>query len=268
MNANIVISGFSRNDLTFGAAEMLFKGGNIILHTEQCYLSQWLKEHSLSYTSLDDIYMQASDFEELTRMALDKLEETEECTFCVMDASDETARALIGKYPRTRVFGGSAWAALELRAEGRYTNLSASDLSAAPLSSRCGAFIREIDTRLMAGDVKLLLEDVYGEDAEAFFRMPEGDIVPLPLSRLDRLQRYDHRCACLVNPPQMPIVRDFEGLKLISATKEVKDACLDEETLAQRLVSVVQSTLAAEARGMFTQTDVMLRAAEIITEGE
>ena len=268
MNASIVISGFGEEDLSLGAQAQLLQGENIILHTENCYLSGWLKAKGIAYTSLDALYEEASDFDAHVEKALEKLKEAEKCVYCVMDTSDEAARALVQRAPETRVYGGSAYAGLEIRSRGKCCFLSAMDALTACLSPLDSALIKELDSRLLAGEVKLKLEDVYGEDASVFFRMPQGDIVPLTLDKLDRLKHYDHRCGCLINPQGTPASPDYECLKLISASKEVKDACLDEETLAQKLACVVQSTLAAEKKALFSQRDVFERAADILSEGE
>ena len=268
MNASIVITGFSENDLTYGAAQKLKLSENIILHTENCYISQWLKDRQVKYTSLDDLYREAGDFDVLLQQALKRLEGENNFTFCVMDSSDETAKALLAKHPHTDVCGGGAFAALEIRSTGKYTVLSAVDALKATVSPLGAVLIKEIDTRFLAGDVKLVLEEVYGEDAQVFFRVPEGGLAAMPLSAIDRLKRYDHRCACLVNPPEKPAVVDFDCLRLISEQKPVKDSCLNEETLAKELIHVVQSIQTAQDQALFTQRDIFERAADIITKGE
>ena len=268
MNASIVLCGFCPEDLTLGAARQLERNEKIILHTQRSYLSSWLNEHLLEYSSLDFLYEEASDFDDHIGKAMHALESEGDCTFCVMDSSDETAKALLRKYPDTEVYGGSAFAGLELRSKGKFLTLDAVSALNTSVPSLCSILIKEIDSRLLAGDVKLLLEDTFGTDAEVYFRMPEGKIVSLPLNKLDRLKHYDHRCACLVNPAEHPRVCDYEALRLISESKEVKDACLDEEVLARKLVCVVQSARVAKERCLFTQQDLFERAADIIIKGE
>ena len=265
MDASIVITGFSPDDLSFGAQKQLKEAKNIVLHTGRCYLSGWLEENGIAFSTLDEVYESAADFDEHIDRVLALLEQADRCTFCVMDTSDETAKALVRRQPSARVYGGGAFAGLEIRSEGSFVTLSATQAVDAALSPLCGALVREIDTRLLAGEVKLKLEDVYGEEASVYFRMPEGDIAALKIDNLDRLKAYDHRCACLINPAKCPKVRDFEGLKLIYRRNAVKDGCLSEETLAQSLAFVVQSICTAEERALFEQRDVFERAAEILT---
>ena len=272
MEPVIIISGFEADELAAGAKERIFESKNLVLHTERCVLGEFLRAQGIPFASLDSLYETAVDFDEHILKALAFLEESfknaGEITFCVMDTSDETAKAFVKRHPHCRVYGGGAFAALEIRSDGAYCTVNAVTALIMHLNPLMGVIVKEIDSRLLAGDVKLRLEEVYGEDANVFFRTPTGDVIALGLMSLDRLKHYDHRCACLVNPQGEPKMADFECLRLISEAKPVKDDGLSLETIAQMLAHVVQSVRAGEQRDLFTQQDVFERTADILSKGE
>ena len=268
MKAEIVITGYGEGELTLQAVKRLRASSDVVLHTENYPVAAWLKENGIAYASLDFLYEQTDDFDEHVARCLKYLEDRAEFTFCVMDASDSVAKALVEKYPWVPVTGGGADAALAMRAKSKLCVVSAVSAPQERLSPLCSVLIKEIDDRLLAGEVKLKLQQTYDEDAKVYFRTSDGHIINMKLSDLDRLKRYDQTCACLINPDKTPKMNDFECLRLIYEPKPVNDVSLNEEALAEKLADVVQCIQVAEERGLFTQEDVFMRAAELLSKGE
>ena len=106
------------------------------------------------------------------------------------------------------------------------------------------------------------------DEAEAFVRMPEGQIISIALSALDRLKQYDHRTACLVNPPENSASYDLESLMMLAETKKPVAPKEDPDELASALCDVVQSVCAAERHGLYTMEEVCEYAAQLLNEKE
>ncbi|MBR4236186.1 MAG: hypothetical protein IKR85_09030 [Clostridia bacterium] len=269
----ILVSGFEMGDMTQDALEALDRAESIILHTGRCALGEYLKAAGREFTTLDELYERADSFDEHIRLCLDCLENAQEnSVFCVLDTSDKTAAAYLRLHPDTHVVGGGIYAGLELRAGETLMRISAQDIAYADIPAFTGVLAAEIDNRLLAGEVKLRLSEVFGDGAQAFVRLPEGRIISLPLENLDRLKSYDHRCACLVNPPadaEDAEFYDFESLKRLFLRKKHTECVPEaEETVAKHMISMVEYICAGEAHGEYTLSDITRLAAQIIKEGD
>ena len=266
MIQTIIISGFETGDLTLNAVKALKKAKDVTLHTRKCGLSEWLEKEGIAYTSFDELYEEAEDFDTHAQKAICELQ-SREGVFCVLSASDRTGRAWLTAFPKTEVIGPGE-SALEIRATDRILKTSASgimDMELQPLSS---CLVTEIDTRFLASDVKLRLQSIYGDEATAFLRMPEGKVISIKLSALDRLKSYDHRVACLINPPDEPLAWDMEGLMRIAQKEKFLFAEEDPDAVAEKLANVVKSVSAAQKRGMYDMNYIFGIAAQIVEEKE
>ncbi|MBR1558763.1 MAG: MazG family protein, partial [Clostridia bacterium] len=74
------------------------------------------------------------------------------------------------------------------------------------LTAREHCFVREIDSRELACEVKLKLMEVYPEESAVWLMTGEGDVASMPLYALDRAEGFDHRACCLV-PAQRDIMK-------------------------------------------------------------
>lgn len=261
----ILVTGFERDELSLAVCDKLRSACAIILHTGRCGAAEWAKENHLPFETLDDLYDGTADYDEHIRKALERLNGFEGA-FCVMDDSDELAKALLKRDPGIHVFG-NAFSGLLLRADGACLRLSAIACEHTPISPLNASMITEIDNRILAGEVKLRLIDLYGEDARLWFRDPEGNIMAIRIENLDRMKQYDHHCACLVEPGPAPECTDFESLKrkadgLFSETEE------DDESIAVKLAQAAAYIAEGEAEMSFTQADLFRLADKIIDEGE
>ena len=269
----IIITGFSAQQMTLEAEETLSKAERIVFHTARCGCAERLERDGVPFESLDGIYEQTEDFDEHIAQALELLEADsgENTVFCVMDTRDETAKAYLAKHPRTRVLGGGVNAALELLAGPALCSVSAQSLAEAAVSPRNSLLVDEIDNRILAGEVKLRLEEIYGDEAAIWVRMPQGDVISLPLENLDRLKSYDHRCACLVNPRGSVTELasyDFESLLRLSAETGAEAGSAEGEALAEEIARCAVKLNGLTAYGDYTAGEVFAMAADAIKNHE
>ncbi|MBR3929135.1 MAG: hypothetical protein IKJ65_09060 [Clostridia bacterium] len=209
MEITIIQAGLTEDELTLGAIEALKSAKRIILHTERCGASEWLKKNHVSFSSLDSVYEEAEDFDEHIDMALDRIlsENAESIHYVVIDMDDETVRALADRGVSLRFIGQKTRGGLTAFSKGAYLTVSATDAENAYFSSLNDTLITEIDSYELASDVKLLLMDKYPDETDVYF-LKDNVVTKIPLMDLDRMKAYDHTAACFV-----PAVRDLLKLE-------------------------------------------------------
>ena len=145
------------DDVTLGALRAMKEGNRLILRTEKCGAAALLRREGIPFGTLDDLYEEAEDFDELHRLSAQRiLEEAEKGKVCfaVFDpARDGTVRLIRDKVDRV-VPGVSAGAAAAdaVLPMGEVRFFAASDLDT--VSSQGTLCLTEIDSRLLAGECK------------------------------------------------------------------------------------------------------------------
>ena len=126
------------------------------------------------------------------------------------------------------VAGPPAEGALLARSQGAVEMLEASDWENYVLSSAKSALIRELDSRELAGEVKLKLMEIYPDETAVFVCFADGTMAHTELYNLDRLKGYDHRtCALVTAEPELTHLErfDFERLQEIIRILLGPDGC-------------------------------------------
>ncbi len=271
MNITVLFTGFDKGELTLDAVSALENAGRIILHTNRCGCAEYLTEKGMPFETLDELYEICEDFDEHNEKALKRISAAAKeagdkgTVFCAFDTNDETARAVISAHPSCRVIGGSPLAGLESRVKGSCLSVSAVSLSEACVSPINGILVREIDSAVLAGEVKLTLTAVYGDEAEAFIRLPGGKVKKIALYELDMQKEYDHRCACLVNACEGGNA-DFETVLRAQRNAFPGGEAPDEDAVVRACADTVKQIVAGECCGAFTVQDIMNEAKELIED--
>ena len=229
----VIGHGYEAGQLTLEAAELLKSGRRIILHTERCGCAEWLREQGVAFETLDALYERCEDFDEHTREAastvLDAASEGD-VIYGVFDVRDHSvSRLLAAEEHEVRVVAGPpAEGSLLARAVGPVQLLEASDWAQYSLSSARSTLVRELDSRELAGEVKLRLMEVYPEESTVFVRFGSGGVARTELYNLDRLRGYDHR-TCVLVPAEPELIRlerfDFDRLAEIIGFLCGPDGC-------------------------------------------
>ena len=207
--------------LTLQAADALRSARQLVLRTEQHGVAAWLKEQNIPFTTLDALYDEFWDFDELhAAMAarLWKMAADSPVTYAVMDATtDGSVTALGEKQPAgaalVRLAGVSMadahLTALPEKQLGRsgLRIIPAMDCEGAQHDPRIALLITEIDSPVLAGTVKLWLTDLYDDEMSVTF-IPSTvksrrKAVEMPLMELDRQRTYDHTVAVYIPPVAM-----------------------------------------------------------------
>ena len=228
MNQHIItIAALGPDDpqlLTLGAYEAMTGADALVLRTARHGVAQMLRARGVAFDTLDALYEQSEDFDELCALAARQLialaREAERLCYAVSEpVSDATVRALQAALPQDmalRVTGGVTLAdcaagaaiALGVNTENLRT-LTALSLDGLRPEADCPQVITEIDNRCLAGDVKLWLCDLFDDETTVYFlenaAIADAQALPIPLCEMDRQAHYDHRTAVLV-----PAVSVFE----------------------------------------------------------
>ncbi len=197
--------GWREDDLTLGAIKQLRAAKKVILRTGRCECAHWLEAEGISFDTFDELYEQCEDFDELIEQTADAVLEaaqTEEVVYCVNDLSDKTA-ALICRQSIDNVIvipGVSEGSTLLPFAGEDVRTVSAADADTFMPDVRTAALIREIDSAMLASDIKLKLTEHYPDELDIFVCDAQGRISRMMLCDLDRMEEYDHRMCALIPP--------------------------------------------------------------------
>lgn len=203
--------------LTFAAYEAMERAGHLVLRTERHGVADMLKARGVAFTTLDALYEQTEDFDELCAYAAKRLiamarEYGGLCYAVSEPVSDATVRTLAKNLPQDlalQVIGGVPLAANAAAASLAYgvdtenlRTLTALSLEEHRPEGDCPQVITEIDNRYLASDVKLWLSDLFEDEMTVYFlpdaSRPGCKAEPILLCDLDRQDHYDHRTAVLV----------------------------------------------------------------------
>ncbi|MDR3319145.1 MAG: hypothetical protein LBS99_06870, partial [Clostridiales bacterium] len=170
--------GVRSGDLSVRAAKLLYGCGRIVLRTARTECSAALE--GFDCVSLDGIYDTAADFDSLAEVLAERVLELAEgadfCAYCVPGSGvdDTSVAALFGKVKNRKdveiipAAGASASALAAYAPQLSYQSLSAYDVKPGAVNTRLPLVIYELDNPLLAGEVKLVLSELYGDGAEVY----------------------------------------------------------------------------------------------------
>ena len=219
----IVGLGFTEDALTLGAIRAMRGAGKVILRTERCAAAEYLRREGVPFETLDALYERAEDFAELNRLCAEAVAEAaraDRVAYGVFDLRDASVAELLRLRPDAALVAGPLGeGALIAFAGDDAMLLNASDWADFRLDAWHGALLREVATRQLAGECKLVLMDCYPEESAVAALLPDGSLRRLPLCEIDRLpdEAYDHRLSFAV-----PAERDFTKLRRFGVTQLIE----------------------------------------------
>ena len=208
----------------------LRKAEQLILRTGNHPLTAWLESNKIAYQTLDELYGDAEDFDQLAQLIADEVIRSAHSSgvvYAVPDAyTDSSVKMLFRRVPGdiliTVVPGISSYdlhlsSSISYLPDSSIQILPAYDLlSTFVYDPRCTLLITEIDNAILAGQIKLVLSDVMEdehiifliqesvlsdvmEDEHIIFLIQEsGKPISLQLYMLDRQRMYNHFTAVLI----------------------------------------------------------------------
>ena len=215
MSTGIIIVSLGPGDpdlLNMKTLNVLKNASPLILRTVMHPIVSWLNGLHIPYSSLDQLYEQSDDFDQLSRSAAEYLisqAADTEVVYAVADAlTDHTVRTLLRIKPvclSVAVIPGlSAYdlylsSSLGFLTDDALLTVPASDISDSfRFDPNHSLLITELDNPILTGQVKLCLSQLLDDEYDVYLIHANGQPERLPLWLLDRQSGIDHRCAVLV----------------------------------------------------------------------
>lgn len=212
-------------------AQVARAGGRILAQTAQSPCVAPLRILALPFESMDDLYIEAADFDALQSAMQARLLEsckTADTVYAVPGAGMGAALAPLLQAAAdagiaARVLPGVGYAQAALATLGRaYAGAYTAAANSLPESwlPELPLLIEELDTPLRAGEVKLYLQEFYPDEHPVqLFNMEESGAYTmraLPLYELDRQQGY-HATTVLCVPPTTLLEQERYGYQELTA---------------------------------------------------
>ena len=222
----------SRDLLTLGAWKALKGAEQLVLRTAQHGVARMLEEEGIPFDSLDHLHDAGEDFDDFIARARDLLLEKAgqaALVYGVADATcDETVRALKAVAGDSLVVlpGLPLSAPLLSAALPAQPVLLSSAVDLRATNAQQPLCVYEVNSPILAGEVKLQLLELFGEEAQVLFFPPSEEavraFVRIPLAELDRQPRYDHTCSCLVLPQPLLARSRFDPEDLLALMRRLR----------------------------------------------
>lgn len=187
------------------ALKALKRCGRVLLRTRALDADGFLEKSGIEYEALDELYESAGDFDSLTDAIVGRVlagAADADTAYAVSDLAEASVGELLRRVQRAKgapkvelVPGVSPCAAAAAGLSGEYQIVDGAAWSSAHLNPRLPLVIRELDTRLLASELKVRLLERYPADARVRFFAGEAASrggYEITLEQLDRQPRYDH----------------------------------------------------------------------------
>ena len=228
----IVGLGRCAEDLPRGAEEAIRSGAKVLLRTGETASAESVARLGVPFGTLDGVYKSSRNFDTLGRnlaAAVLKAAKEGDTVYCVDgSASDDVSvRILAGKCPDARIYPGvskaeSAFCAARVFSAGR-SACSAYDMKGKLFAPTA---VTDIDDAFIAGEVKLKLCGLFGDEAEAYF-VRGGTAGRIRMYEIDRQKAYDSSCCVVVD--EIPLLErtrfDYADLLEILHLLRAPDGC-------------------------------------------
>lgn len=234
--------------LTLGALKQLKAARQVILRTARHGAVPLLRAEGVGFTSLDTLYDQSPDFDAFAALAAGRvlsLAEKSAVTYAVTDpAGDVTVRLLREKAGESvNILPGVGLASQFMnQALPELPILLSSAVGLRVVNAQQPLCVFELNSKALAGEVKLKLLPKYGDGAILYFFPPSEaqrrKRVRLTLSELDRQPRYDHTTGFVLLPQPLLARGQFDPEDLLQIMRVLRagDGCpWDREQTHQSL---------------------------------
>ena len=224
-------SGNAQN-ISLRAYKKIKEADKVILKTKKMPLAKLLTEENVHFETLDDLYEQAEDFDALNSLIKEFLEK-EDCVYVVHgSALDDTSVRLLDDIEIIAGVSVADCAAAYMKLSKDIKAYTATEilLGAAP-SQHEDVIISSIDSTLIAGDLKCILADIYGDEAEIDFYTEDFDGLQaskkIMLYELDMQDTYNHTTCIFIKKTDFERVYRYDIKHLIDIVDKLcsRDGC-------------------------------------------
>ncbi|NMD37820.1 MAG: nucleoside triphosphate pyrophosphohydrolase [Christensenellaceae bacterium] len=203
---------YNIKNLSLAQVDIISKVQNIIVKTTKHPFISYLESKNINFKSLDDIYNNVYDFDELNQNIINFVlneANNKDTLFLVIDnIFDVTVNKIIEQAKNISfeiIPGISSYSEYLNYVNNKFNNINimpASEFINTKINSKTAYLIVEINSQLFAGDIKLILMNVLNDEADVvlFNRDNKGNIVKTStkLYALDIDNEFDHTSALFV----------------------------------------------------------------------
>lgn len=232
--------GVEAGDLTKRGEQAILRAARanapILVRTANTRSYQTVKELGVAHTCLDEVYQNSRNFATLSKNLAKKVTEAGESAVYLVDGAateDNSVKALQKRLRgKIEIVDGISKVTALVRAAG-FAGCSYTAVSAYELAEKASAgelslplLVYDMDDRGLAGDCKLILGDLFGEETQAKY-IVGGKAQKTALYALDRQKAYDYTSAVAIEKTDLLDKTRFslDDLKEIIVRLRKPDGC-------------------------------------------
>ncbi|MEG1509604.1 MAG: nucleoside triphosphate pyrophosphohydrolase [Clostridia bacterium] len=210
----IVGLGNTASDLTLGGAQIINTCKQVVVKTNKTSTYGYFSKNSIKNTTLDNIYEISADFDELnSKLANTILQFATEGDVCYCvngNAYDDRSVKLLQQICAQKaieiklIAGVSAESELLFNSqEVSYNVCSCYDvLDNFNFNKNFPLVIKDIDNKFLASELKLVLDNIYGEESEIVIYNGKN-FTKMKVYEIDRLDTYNYQTSLLTIPQKL-----------------------------------------------------------------
>lgn len=214
MKQNIILVNISSGNpdcLSIQTIKTIKENKTLVLRTSQSAIVVWLNQEKIPFLSLDDLYEQAEDFEQLSDSIAERLWSLACHTPVVYAVSDiitdssvkalfrlRPAQGTIDTIPGVGLSDYYRTSVIHLLPDSDLRTVSSLDFLSGTYDPNISILITELDNSILAGDVKIHLSLILEDEYKVFYLHDHDNPAEICLFEMDRLSSYDHLSAILI----------------------------------------------------------------------
>jgi tetrapyrrole methylase family protein/MazG family protein len=219
----VVVLGVEENDLRVAGVEAIKNADAVVVKTALTPTYNYFIKNNIPCVLLDDYYNQANDFEELNQNIFKYLQKAAEGINLVYAVNgcgaDDGSVILLAKNMDLKIISGVSHGDKALNFMPSSSNMCYSAYDILGMSvfmpqKRVVLTVREIDNSMLAGDLKIKLTAVYGDEADAIL-VTSGKAKKICLCEMDREKKYDYSTTLIIPPVSLLKAERYDFADLI-----------------------------------------------------
>lgn len=200
----VVALGCRAGQITLEGANAIGKADKVFVKTALTDTYDYFKENQIEHTCLDFIYENSQNFDELDSAIADFIlsQNCGNAVYCVNGSGyDDRSVILLSQRCDIRILPSVSFCISGSRPSVASVNISAYELAGMRgfnYDTRMSLCVSDIDNCFIAGEVKLILQNILGDEEKAIFNGNE-----ISIYELDRQQKYDYAATLFVPPKNL-----------------------------------------------------------------
>ena len=207
--------GYKKEHLTLEAVAQL-QNGLVCLRTAHCAAAEYLLESGIAFEAFDELYESSADFDALYECIyarITTLLQTNNVCYCVPGSGgmrDNSVQYLHTKGLTMQYIAGVDDISIALgsglpMAQGAFSIVPAAEITSFAIDITRPLVVEQMDTQLLAGEVKLQLLEYYPPNFECYLFFGEkSHKINVKIVEIDRQMRYHHTCVLFLPPCENP----------------------------------------------------------------